>query len=815
MYSYEEALEASEAYFDGDDLAASVFVDKYALRNLNGELLEKTPRDTHRRLAREFARIEARKFKKPLTEEEIFSYFDGFNEIVLQGSPMYGIGNPYQFVSIGNCFVIPPPEDSYLGIMHTDLQITQISSRRGGVGWDVSNLRPENSVVKNAAKTTTGMTSFMKRFSNTIREVGQHGRRGASLQSCSVYHPDILKFINVKRNLTDVTGSNISIKFDDKFMQAVQEEASVFLQWPVPTVEKPNPIVKITKEESAKTIWNQFIDATWSTAEPGAMFIDNVYKYSTTYPYRKFGFYETSSNPCGEQYLPNYASCRLIAYNLFACIVNPFTKHAFFDWDKFKKGIAVMQRIADDMVDIELECIDKIILKIQSDPESDEIKRPGLELWQKIKETAIKDRRTGCGLTALGDTIAALGMRYGSEESLDFAEEMQKQFKLAAFGSSVDMAEELGPFPLYDKDLDDESLFIQAFREDAPDLYERMRRFGRRNMTILTIAPTGSISCLTRTTSGIEPVFMLEYMRKKKGNPGDKNFRVDFTDANGDTWMEFDVVHSKLGLWRKVSGLDKIKDSPYHKSSSHEIDYVARVHMQARLQKHIDNSISTTINLPKDISKKKVSEIYMLAHKLGCKGMTIYRDGSRDGVLVSKDQPKASDKIQHHDAPKRPDELECDVYHITVAGKPFYVLVGLYKGEPYEIFAGRNGIVDKSVAKGKIIRKNKPKCYKAVLEDESEICPTTIGSTDEQETLTRLVSICLRHGVEVRFVCEQLGKIQGDITSFVKGIVRVLKKYIPDGTEAINEKCEKCGSEAITYQEGCCRCASCGNSKCG
>lgn len=1346
MYKYTEALAASVEYFDGDELAAKVFVDKYALRDNDNNILEKTPDDMHHRLAKEFARVEAKKFNKPLTESQIYNLFKNFKRIVPQGSPMYGIGNKYQYVSIGNCFVIPNPYDSYLGIMHTDTQITQISSRRGGVGWDDSDLRPIGMSVRNAAKSTTGATAFMKRFSNTIREVGQcicegqrvlterglipiedisigekvwtkngwiavtnvynngikpiyqlsssfgykirtsdehiflnekleevklkdielgdqivlipgqinnrknyislnnieytrniynnsnrlieynlpsildeklayilgysygdgyindnvielasshdypeieaklinyihtvfnykatvskgdgavnririhskqivqwlrynqickqkagylifpekiknsphsvqlafvsgyfdadgtakstktgysvtsidsdfiseyqnilmsvgvvskkhletskienwkdkysvcvvgkyaqnlfktlmiesfkvansdfcasrdniltpyncetfninrsqhnyipnkdyyistyglsklktdglqlpemlvqdsvsnieyigdintfdlelesehlfycegfyvhnSGRRGASLQSLHVRHPEVVDFIKIKQDLTQVTGSNISVKFTDDFLNSVEQNSDFELKWPVNS-ETP----KISKIVKAKSIWDEFIHSAWLMAEPGAMFWDTVLRRSTTAPYKKFGFEEVSSNPCvlegtlvetqhgnqpvetikindwirtihgleqvknieinyniptfavtfsnggiqyiseshqyfkldkyrhthptklidlnigdeilfwkdnesssviitdiqpykigtvydlhcphsdtwitdgyvqlgcGEQYLPPFASCRLILINLYTYVKNKFTKDAFFDYEEFAKDVQYMQRLGDDMVDLELECIARIINKIKSDPEPDEVKKPGIDLWKKIQECAINDRRTGCGFTALADCIAALNMKFDSKESLEFIDKMSETLKVAAFTESVDMAKELGHFPLYDSTLDISSEFIQELRDEHPELYKKMVKYGRRNMTLLTVAPAGSVSCETQTSSGLESVFMLEYLRRKKGNPGDKDFRSDFVDATGDHWMEFVVRHKGLQDWMDITGETDIKNSPYWGSTSHDIDWIEKVKMQSIIQRHIDNSISVTVNLPSDVKEEKVSEIYLTAWKLGCKGMTIYRDGCRSGVLLSTDKKEKTSKIIKTEAPSRPKILPCDVHHLIVKGVRYFVVVGLFEGEPYEIFISRNcdsdgePLISRSITSGNL-SKQKRGHYNLLNGDNSVLQIVSINCEEHEEALARLVSTSLRHGADINFVVHQLEKTRGDMQSFSKAMARTLKKYIKDGTEVKGEQCQTCSSRLVRI-EGCVTCQSCGWSKC-
>lgn len=809
VYTYDEVYTKTREYFNGDELAAKVFVDKYALKDNEGNILEDSPVKMHRRLAREFARVE-KKYKgtniEPLTEDEIFGYFDKFRYIVPQGSPMYGVGNPYQYVSLGNCFVLPDPVDSYLGIMKTDTDITQISCRRGGVGWSLDNLRPKDTAVHNAAHTTTGSLSFAKRFSNTIREVCQNGRRGASLQAMHVLHPDIVEFITIKRDDKEVTGSNISIKFTDKFMHAVEDDEEITLQWPI---ESKCP--QVTKIVRAKEIWDEFIESAWSSAEPGCMYIDRVHEESTSVPY---GLIESASNPCGEQFLPPYASCRLILLNLIGYVVNPYGDDSYFDFDLFQNHCEVIQRLADDMVDLELEMVDRIIEKIKSDPEPYEIKRPGIGLWENVKDSAIKDRRTGCGFTALGDCIASLGMKYDSDESIEFVEKMQKTYKKHAYKYSIEMAKELGPFPLYDSELDIKSKFIQRFRDEFPSLYEDMEKYGRRNMMLLTLAPCGSVSCLTQTTSGIEPAFMLSYTRRKKGNPGDGNFRSDFVDQSGDHWMEFKVYHDGLRHWIEKNPEKSIEESPYENSTANEIDWVRKLNIQKSIQLHCDNSISNTTNLPSDVSKDKVSEIYLQAWKIGLKGVTIYRDGCRTGVLVENKKEKSSSLIVKTNSPKRPRELPCDLHHFKVRGEDYFVIIGLLNDEPYEVFAGKNGFISRKVKAG-TISKIRRGCYKASLDDGNIVENIAEYITEDEETLTRLASTGLRHGVDVNFIVHQLEKARGDMQSLGKAICRALKKYIKDGTKVSGETCPKCNGDNLHRQEGCMTCLDCGESKCG
>jgi ribonucleotide reductase alpha subunit len=1282
MYTKDEVEKATLEYFNGDELATNVWISKYALRDNENNLLEKTPDDMHRRLAKEFARIEKNKFSNPLTENEIYEYLKGFKRIVLQGSPMYGIGNKYQYVTSSSCYTIPSPHDSYLGIMFLDTQITQISCRRGGVGWDMSTLRPKNMKVTNAAGSTTGVISFMHRYSNTVREIAQFGRRAASLQSLRVEHPEILDFIKCKNDDTSITGSNISVQFTDDFMNSVINNIEKFtLEWPVD--RQPAELPKCIMDVITQDIWNSFVENTWNRAEPGAIFIDTVHRRSTSAPYN--GFKEVACNPCltydtlvyvadgrgvvkigdlakkgddvdvfclnnknnivirkmrhprltgkkekiykitlddgssikctanhklllnngqyieaknlqkedslylitrfeasikdifpkanansqdyywlqngykktnksehriiaehnygtiekhnvvhhidyngknnafenlrimttkdhnvlhcrnmlgdknpmrrahvewskekwdkyrknqskaskgknngryinisqkeyfnhaislttqlnrrfsikewiqyckqnglpygskyrvtkynnsyiefakqaaaycglenadvdprviktqykminsgystkivdgfvhvervceqcgqnfwiehlrrescfcsskcvsryiqndkktcakirftrkihednkkqikekqqieiykrlksildrnplkkewrvecaknsipfrigkhsrfktytelkefasntnhkvisvefdgyedvyngtvdefhnfliggfigttennkpkqsfvvnlqcGEQYLPEYGCCRLLAINLYSYVKNKFTTNAHFDYQTFNDDVKIMQRLADDMVDLDIECMDRIIEKIKSDPEPEEVKKIGLDLWTQIRERSLQDRRTGCGIVGLADCLAALNIKYDSKQSIEKCNSIFETFKNSAYASSIEMAKEVGPFPIYDYKLDKQSDFIQELNEQ---LQKDMKKYGRRNMTLLTIAPTGSVSLLTQTSSGIEPVFMLEYTRRKKINPSEKDVKVDFTDKTGDKWSEYKVYHRGFLDWMKVSGKDKIENSPYYNALAHEIDYVKKVHLQATIQKHIDNSISVTTNLPANISKEKVSELYLLAYKLGCKGFTIYRDGCRSGVLVSQSiKPFPKD---------RPKELPCDVHHISIKGQQYFILVGLIDGRPYEVFAGRNGFLPQTIKTGTIIRKRK-NFYKAVFDecDGEELSPITATTNEMEECVTRLTSGLLRTGADMYFVVKQLEKVgerQTDMHSFARSVARALKKYIPDGTKESGQ-CEECGAESLIRQDGCVSCSLCGHSKC-
>jgi ribonucleoside-diphosphate reductase alpha chain len=799
MYTYEEAYEKSLEYFNGNDLSASVFLSKYALRDLDGNLLEATPDDMHHRLAKEFARIEKKKFKEPYSEDEIYEFFKGFNRIVPQGSMMSAIGDKHRYTTCSNCYVLPSPHDSYLGINYLDTQIAQISARRGGCGWEMSTLRPKGLGVKNAAGSTTGVVSFMGRYSNTIREVCQAGRRGASLQSLHVKHPEILDFIVCKNDDKSITGSNISTQFNDEFMLAADNGEDFELQWPI-----HDNIPIISETINATKIWDTFIDSAWRRAEPGAIFIDTVHKYSTSAPYGE-RYKESSGNPCGEQMLPKFGKCLLICINLYNYVKNKFTKDAKFDFESFSQDVKIMQRLADDAVDLDIERMQNIIEKIKSDPEPDYIKQPGIDLWTNIMELSKEDRRTGCGIVGLADCLAALNLKYDTDQAITQCSEIMLEFKLSSYWSSVNMAKELGAFSVYEHELDKKSMFIQNLKNDDPKLYNAMKKYGRRNMTLLTVSPTGTVSLMTNTSSGLEPVFMLEYTRRKKINPFE-DIKPDFIDQSGDEWIEFAVKHNGLQKWIDTTGDNDITHSPYYNACAHEIDYDKKVEMQAAIQKHIDNSISVTTNLPKDIDKETVSRLYKKAWRLGCKGFTIYVDGCRSGVLVNKEESELQ---------KRPKELPCDVHHIQVNHKQYFVLVGLLDGEPYEIFAGNNNVIKRSVKNGVITRKKKG-YYIATFEDGSELNPINNYMQEEfMEIISRLCSGLLRTNANISFIVDQLEKLgekQDQVHSFAKCMSRAIKKYIEDFTPT-DDICPNCNADLVRM-EGCKTCPSCAYSHC-
>lgn len=814
MYTRDEVFKASLEYFNGDELAADVFTDKYCLYNAkDGKFYELTPDDMHRRIAKEFARIE-KKYKNPLSEQEIYEYLKNFGKIVPQGSPMAGIGNPFQTVSLSNCYVIDSPYDSYGGILKADQEQAQLMKRRGGVGFDISNIRPKGVATNNAAKTTDGIGVFMERFSNTTREVAQNGRRGALMLTISVHHPEIETFINIKRDRKKVTGANISIRVTDEFMNAVQQDGDFELRWPI---EKP----VFTKKVKAKDIWEQICQAAWDNAEPGVLFWDNAQRNTPTEFYDEFK--STSTNPCGEIILSPYDSCRLMLLNLMGFLKEAYKTGSDFDLVSFYSAARIGQRLMDDMIDLELECIDKIINKIQADPEPDEVKQSELSLWNKIRQSCVNGRRTGLGITAVGDAIAALGMLYGSEKSIQFTNDVYMALATASYHESVILAEERGAFPAWNLD-EKEHPFIKNVISLLPaNIQKKYKKFGRRNIANTTTAPAGSVSILTQTTSGIEPVFKAKYERFKKINPTEKNVNVDRIDDTGERWTKYTVYHHGLKKWMEATDNNNFEDSPYFKASSDEIDWSARVALQAAAQKWICHSISSTINLPTDVSLDTVKELYLKAWKFGCKGVTVYRDGSRDGVLVNNNNETKKHDLVYHHAPKRPELLDCEVYRVSIKGEPWTVFVGLYNGKPYEIMGGLSQFINlpKKIKTG-LIRKNKKKSeatYDFLYgEDEDQIIIKDLSKVFENPTygsFTRTISLALRHGTPIQYIVEQLqkGDKESDMFTFSKVIARVLKNKITDGTK-VNKTCTECGSDNLAYQQGCISCLNCGWSKC-
>jgi len=838
-FTDDEARTKSTEYFNGDELAAKVFIDKYALRNQKQQLIEDTPEKMHRRIAKEFARIESKKFKAPMTEDEIFKYLDRFKYIIPQGSPMYAIGNPHQFVSASNCFVVEPPMDSYGGILHTDEEIVQISKRRGGVGTDLSNLRPNGSSTSNASRTSTGIIPFMERYSNSCREVGQNGRRGAEMLTLSVHHPQIMDFIEIKNDPTKITGANISVRLTNEFLEAVKNDTEYELRWPVDSSEP-----KITEKKKAKEVWDEIVKSAHNRAEPGILFWDNIINESPADCYVENGFETKSTNPCAELPLASYDSCRLMVMNLYSFVKNPFSNNAEFDYDKLYEVSKITQRLMDDLIDIEIECIDKIIDKIRQDPEPEDIKRNEITLWKTIQKKCAEGRRTGTGITALGDTLAALGIKYGFKKSIETSEKIYQTIKLGSYRSSVDMAKEIGCFTHYDKDKEKNNDFIKRLFNDSKEtgldkeLEADMHKFGRRNISLLTCSPTGSLSILAQTSSGVEPVFQLFYTRRKKINPNDSTSRVDFVDQSGDSWQEYPVFHSKLKTWMQVKGVEfdpdekfnpeLLEKTPWYECCAEDLNWKQRVKLQAAIQRHCDHSISSTVNLPEDTTVEQVKEIYETAWKSGCKGVTIYRNNCRSGVLVNNDKKEdVKDKnlnnfLTKTHAPKRPKELSCDVFHPTCKRQKHYVIVGLLEGHPYEVFTGINAdydgeiMIPKRITEGAVIKISRGQYilshYNSKGEEETYKLTGT-HTDDTVDSLTRMISTSLRHGVDISFIVHQLEKTQGDLASFNKVIARTLKKYASG--QVHGESCPSCKKETLIRQDGCKLCSSCGYSACG
>lgn len=846
VYTHEEAFEASKEYFHGDELAARVWTTKYALKDSFGNLYEKTPEDMHHRIAGEIARIEA-KYPNPMSKDEIMGYLRDFKYIVPQGSPMTGIGNNFQVGSLSNCFVIglEGSPDSYGGVIRIDEEQVQLMKRRGGVGHDLSHIRPKGTPVKNSALTSTGLVPFMERYSNSTREVAQDGRRGALMLTVSIKHPDSEAFIDAKMTPGKITGANVSVRIDDEFMKAATNETdnSYITQYPVNAAE---PLVK--KEINAAILWRKIIHNAWQSAEPGVLFWDTVQRESLPDCYADRGFTTISTNPCGEIPLCPYDSCRLLAINLYSYVKNPFTPQAEFDFDLFRTHVGKAQRMMDDIIDLETEKIDKIISKIDEDPEVEEVKQAERHLWEKIRAKTLMGRRTGVGTTAEGDMLAALGLKYGTPQATDFSVEVHKQLALAAYNSSVDMAAERGAFEIYDTEKEKGNPFLQRLIDADPALYEKMKRHGRRNIACLTIAPTGTTSLMTQTSSGIEPVFMPMYKRRRKVNPGDPDSHVDFVDETGDAFEEYVVFHPKFLEWMRINGIERkesytqeeinelVSRSPYAGATSNDVDWLEKVRMQGRIQKWVDHSISVTINLPADVSEELVNKLYVEAWRSGCKGCTVYREGSRTGVLLSLDKDKkkvapvsASPSENPHVA-KRPIELEADVVRFQNNKEKWIAFVGLLDGKPYEIFTGLTDDEDgifcpKSVTHGKIIKAMDEKGnkrydfqfvnkrgYKTTIEGLSE------KFNPEYWNYAKLISGVLRYGMPIDQVLKLVGGLELDsqsINSWKMGVERALKKYLPNGTSAKGQECPNCHQETLVYQEGCLICTNCGTSRCG
>jgi len=853
-YSYEESFAASVEYFGGDTFAANVWLSKYALQAVRknddspAEYLEKTPEAMHRRMAREFARIEAR-YPNPMSEDEIFDLFEGFRYVVPQGSPMSGIGNPHKVQSLSNCFVLNSPEDSYAGIMHVDQQQAQIMKRRGGVGFDISTLRPRGLPTANAAVTTDGVGVFMERYSNTTKEVAQGGRRGALMLTCDVHHPEVRTFATRKNDKTSckkcgheertkVTGANVSLRLSDEFLEAVEKGEEYQLRWPVDS-KKPT----IEEWVDAGEVWDLIMDSAHQSAEPGLLFWDHARRMTPADIYSDEGFASTSTNPCGEIILSPGDSCRLSVCNLTAFVVDPFSANPSYDWEKYGDIVQKAQRLMDDLIDLEIEQIDKILTKIEEDPESESVKVIELSMWREIREAAVNGRRTGLGITGLGDTLAMMNLRYGSPKSLDFVESLYKHLAINSYTSSIRLAEERGAFPVCDVEKEKGHPFLERVLAELPaGVVEAYREHGRRNIANTTTAPTGSVSILTQTTSGIEPAFALAYMRRKKVNPDDANARVDFTDGTGDTWQHFHILHHVFAKWCEVTGrdfdevLDRIQSgdmsdveaSPYHGAMANDIDWQARVEGQGRAQKWVCHAISSTVNLPRGTTVDTVKDVYMTAWRSGCKGVTLYVEGSRDGVLLREFE--AMEEFQFHDAPKRPEKLECDVHHSRVKQGDAYLnwvfVVGKLEDKAYEIFGGFSDEIElaKKIKSGWVVKRSLKGGSKYDLHYGDEEDPhkvkdmVKVFNNPDQGVFTRIVSTALRHGTPVQFLVEQLQRErEADMFTFSKGMSRVLKGYIPDGTKAgRTRKCPECAAEdSLVYQEGCVSCTACGHSKCG
>ena len=851
-YTYDEAYKASLEYFAGDELAARVWVSKYAMKDSFGNIYEQSPEDMHWRLAREIARIE-NKYPNPMSEREVFDLLDHFRYIIPAGSPMTGIGNDHQIASLSNCFVIgiEGDGDSYGAIMRLDEEQVQLMKRRGGVGHDLSQIRPKGSPVANSALTSTGLVPFMERYSNSTREVAQDGRRGALMLSVSIKHPDSEAFIDAKMTEGKVTGANVSVKIDDQFMQAAVDDKPYTQQFPI---DSDNPFVK--KDISAKQLWEKIVHNAWKSAEPGVLFWDTILRESIPDCYADLGFQTVSTNPCGEIPLCPYDSCRLLAINLYAYIKNPFTPEASFDFDLFKEHVAKAQRIMDDIVDLELEKIDLIMDKVSHDPQCDDIKHAEYHLWEKIKDKSSKGRRTGVGITAEGDMLAAMGLRYGTEEATEFSVDVHRTLALTAYASSVKMAQERGAFAIFDAEREKNNPFLLRIKDADPQLYSDIMTYGRRNIACLTIAPTGTTSLMTQTTSGIEPVFMPVYKRRRKVNPNDADAHVDFVDEVGDSFEEYIVYHKKFLEWMRINGIDTEKRytqeeidelvarSPYYKATANDVDWLMKVRMQGAIQKWVDHSISVTVNLPNNVDEALVNRLYVEAWRSGCKGCTIYRDGSRSGVMIAvskKDKKKKASAQSANDkvtalanvlavTETRPKELDCDVVRFQNNREKWVAFVGLLNGYPYEIFTGlqddEEGIaLPKTVTKGRIIKQvnaDGTKRYDFQFENKRGYKTTVEGLSEkfnpEYWNYAKLISGVLRYRMPIDHVIKLVASLQlndQSINTWKNGVERALKKYIADGTAAKGQVCPVCGQETLVYQEGCLICKNCGASRCG
>ena len=851
-YTYDEAFEASLKYFAGDELAARVWVNKYAMKDSFGNIFEQSPDQMHWRIANEVARIE-KKYKNPMSAEQVFELLDHFRYIIPAGSPMTGIGNNHQVASLSNCFVIglDGNADSYGAILRVDEEQVQLMKRRGGVGHDLSHLRPKGSPVNNSALTSTGLVPFMERYSNSTREVAQDGRRGALMLSVSIKHPDAEAFIDAKMTEGKVTGANVSVKIDDEFMQCAIEGKTYTQQFPIDSKEP-----QFTKDVDAKALWEKIVHNAWKSAEPGVLFWDTITRESIPDCYADLGFRTVSTNPCGEIPLCPYDSCRLLSINLYSYVVNPFTPEAYFDFDLFKKHVFMAQRIMDDIVDLELEKIDAIMAKIKTDPQNDEVKGTEYHLWEKIKKKSGMGRRAGVGITAEGDMIAAMGLRYGTQEATDFSVSVHKTLALTAYRSSVEMAKERGAFEVFDAKREENNPFLLRIKDADAELYADIMKYGRRNIACLTIAPTGTTSLMTQTTSGIEPVFLPVYKRRRKVNPNDESVHVDYVDEVGDSFEEYIVYHKKFMTWMEVNGYDTTKKytqeeidqlvakSPYYKATANDVDWLMKVKMQGAIQKWVDHSISVTVNLPNDVDEQLVNRLYVEAWRSGCKGCTIYRDGSRSGVMISvskKDKKENAAAADVENAPGvpckrpevtevRPQVLDCDVVRFQNNKEKWVAFVGLLNGYPYEIFTGlqddEEGIVlPKTVVKGKIIKnvdETGKRRYDFQFENKRGYKTTVEGLSEkfnpEYWNYAKLISGVLRYRMPIDHVIRLVSSLQlksESINTWKNGVERALKKYITDGTEAKGQKCPQCGQETLVYQEGCLICKNCGASRCG
>ena len=844
-YKYEEVLNSSIEYFNGDELAATTWMNKYAMKNHNGDFVELNPECMHRRMAKEFGRIESdyklkynlngsAKFlsdygqkREHLSEERIFDLFKNFGYIIPQGSVMSSLGNIYKIASLSNCIVVPEMHDSYGGVFYTDQQLAQLFKRRCGVGVDISNLRPSGSKVSNAAGTTSGAVSFMKRFSHTTREVAQNGRRGALMLSMDIAHPDIENFTTIKQDLTQVTGANVSIRLSDEFMKAVDNDEKYTHRWPI---NSKNP--EFSKTINAKELWETIIKCAHNTAEPGLIFWDRQHWYSTSSIYP--GYENTSTNPCSEIAMQGGDSCRLIALNLYNFVENPFTKKARFNMKKFYQAAYEGQRLMDDLVDLEIEAIERILKKVDNDEEPENIKLVEKETWELLLKTGKEGRRTGLGFTALADMLAALGHKYDSNESIDFIEKLMKEKCRAEFDCSIDMSLERGSFVGFDKEIEEKSEFVQMLKIELPEIYTRMMKYGRRNISISTVAPTGTLSMLAQTSSGIEPVFMTDYKRRRKLNEQDTEEKVDFIDDMGDKWQEFTVYHHNVKKWMKITGIDDISKSPYAGSTASEINWENRVKMQAAVQKYVTHSISSTINLPNEVTEDEVSKIYLQSWKQGLKGITVYRDGSRSGVLVSKDDNGGKKEVEDNTefkvthAPSRPQKLDAKIIRFQNNKEKWMAVVGLLNGKPYEIFTGKIEdvfVLPSYVEYGWVIKNKKDdgsSQYDFQYEDK-EGYKVTFGGLSrsfnkEFWNYAKLISGVLRHGMPIQYVVDLIEKMNlydENINTWKSGVVRALKTFIPDGTKANDHVCSECETEGLVYSEGCLKCVNCGYSKCG